>query len=81
MKVFNLINGRKDKLIDAAQSKIRERAISQTKSMIALQGKQSSDFTPEALENMVADKEKELVGELKTKSLVVVAAALGFGVF
>ena len=59
MKNFKLISDRKNKLIEAAQSKIRERAISKVKSKIALKGKESSDFTPEQLEHLVAEEANE----------------------
>jgi hypothetical protein len=70
----------KDKLIAAAQSKIRERAISRTKSKIALQGKSLDDYSPDQVEDIVAEEELEILGQLKAKSLLALVAFLGFGV-
>jgi hypothetical protein len=80
MKMFTPIRNAKDKLIGAGQSKIRERAISRTKSKIALQGKTLSDFTPAQIEDIVAEEKQEVVSTLKSKGLFAVAMFLGFGV-
>ena len=80
MKMFIPIRNAKDKLIAAAHSKIRERAISRTKSKIALQGKSLSDYRPDQVEDIVAEEQLEIRGQLKTKSLLALAAFLGFGV-
>jgi hypothetical protein len=80
MKMFMPIHNAKDKLIAAAHSKIRERAISRTKSKIALQGKNLSDYRPDHIEDIVAEEQLELLSQLKAKSLLALVAFLGFGV-
>ncbi len=80
MKMFMPIRNAKDKLIGAGQSKIRERAISRTKSKIALQGNSLSDYRPDQIEDIVAEEQLALLSQLRAKSLLALVAFLGFGV-
>lgn len=78
--MLSLVKNTKNRLLRAYRTKIREAAISRTKSKIALQGKTIDDFTEDQIRDIVSEEERDLVGELKSKSLVALAAALGFGV-
>ena len=70
----------KEKLIKVYRRKIREAAISRTKAKIALQGKVLKDFTDDQVRDIVAEEERDLTSDLKTKGLLALAAALGFGI-
>ena len=70
----------KEKLIKFYRRKIREAAISRTKAKIALQGKVLKDFTDDQVRDIVAEEERDLTSDLKTKGLLALAAALGFGI-
>ena len=67
----------KDGLIGRYQSKIRERAITQTKARIALSERNFDDFTEDELEVIVQDEEDKVKGNLKQSAVVAVLIVLG----
>ena len=77
--MFQPVIAVKEKLIQSSRLKIRERAISRAKSKIALEGKTLSDYTPEQVEDIVAEEERDLISKMKEKSLLALIAFLGFG--
>ena len=61
--------------------KIREKAVLATKARLVENHKSFDDYTDEQLEIIIADEERKIVDDLKTKSLVVALAALGLNFF
>ena len=53
----------------------------QTKARLVENHKSFDDYTDEQLEIIIADEERKIVDDLKTKSLVVALAALGLNFF
>ena len=68
-------------LKDAINTKIREKAVLATKARLVENYKTFDDYTDEQLEIIIADEERKIVDDLKTKSLVVALAALGLNFF
>lgn len=56
---------------------IREKAISRAKTRIFLHGKRPEDYEPEILEAIVKEEEDKIIGEYKSKSILMLLAALG----
>lgn len=67
----------KDGLMGRYRSKIRERAITQTKARIALSEKKFDDFTEDELEVIVQDEEDKVKGNLKQSAVVALLIVLG----
>ena len=62
----------KERVQQAYRSRIREKAITQTKSRILLAGKKVEEFDPEALETIVKEEEDKVKsGLLKSAGLAV----------
>jgi hypothetical protein len=68
-------------LKEAINLKIREKAILATKARLIENHKTFDNYTDEELEIIIADEERKIVDDLKTKSLVVALAALGLNFF
>jgi hypothetical protein len=66
---------------EAVNAKIREKAVLATKARLVENHKSFDDYTDEQLEIIIADEERKIVDDLKTKSLVVALAALGLNFF
>ncbi len=62
-------------------SKIRKKAILATKARLAEHHKSFDDYNDEELEIIIADEERKIIDDLKTKSLVITLAALGLNLF
>ena len=58
-----------------------KKAILATKARLIENGKSFNDFSDEDLEIIIADEERKITDDLKTKSLVVALAALGINFF
>ncbi len=76
-KAFDYPKLKSDKLKDAVNSKIRENAILATRARLAQMHKTFDDYSDEEIEIIVADEERKIIDDLKTKSLVVALTALG----
>jgi len=68
-------------LKDAINAKVREKAVLATKARLVENHKTFDDYSDEELEIIIADEERKIVDDLKTKSLVVALAALGLNFF
>lgn len=80
-KAFDYPKIKSEKLKDAVNSKIREKAVLATKARLAENHKTFNDYDDEQLEVIIADEERKIIDDLKTKSLVVALAALGLNFF
>ena len=80
-KAFDYPKLKSNKLKDAVNSKIREKAVLATKARLAEKHKTFNDYSDEQLEVIIADEERKVIDDLKTKSLVVALAALGLNFF
>ncbi len=76
-KAFDYPKLKSDKLKDAVNSKIRENAVLATRARLAQMHKTFDDYSDEEIEIIVADEERKIIDDLKTKSLVVALTALG----
>ncbi len=80
-KAFDYPKIKSKQLKDAINLKIREKAIIATKARLAQNHKTFEDYNDEELEIIIADEERKIIDDLKTKSLVVALAALGLNFF
>jgi uncharacterized membrane protein len=76
-KGFDFAKIKSQTIKDKISFKIREKAILSTKARLAENHKSFEDFNDEELEIIIADEERKIKDELKTKSLVVALAVLG----
>lgn len=70
-----------EKLKEIVKEKIREKAVLSTKARLIENHKTFDDYSDEELEIIIADEERKIIDDLKTKSLVVALAALGLNFF
>ncbi len=68
---------KKDDLLNKYRYKIREKAITATKSRLALARKNVSDFTEDELEVIVSEEEAKIIAKLKAGSLLALLIVLG----
>ncbi|HJE03693.1 MAG TPA: hypothetical protein K8U92_07435 [Aliarcobacter thereius] len=80
-ELFDYPKIKSNQLKDKINLKIREKAIIATKARLVENHKTFDDFSDEDLEIIIADEERKIVDDLKTKSLVVALAALGINFF
>ena len=80
-KLFDYPKIKSKQLKDIINLKIREKAIIATKARLIENSKNINDFSDEDLEIIIADEERKIVDDLKTKSLVVALAAIGINFF
>ena len=80
-KAFDYSKIKSQQIKDAINLKIREKAILATKVRLVENYKTFDDYSDEQLEIIIADEERKIVDNLKTKSLVVALAALGLNFF
>ena len=80
-KAFDYPKLKSRKLKDAVNSKIREKAVLATRARLIENHKTFEDYSDEQLEIIIADEERKIIDDLKTKSLVVALAALGLNFF
>ncbi len=76
-KGFSLARIKSESVKDKINLKIREKAILATKARLAENHKSFDDFSDEELEVIIADEERKIIDDLKTKSLVAALAVLG----
>lgn len=70
-----------EQLKDAISDKVREKAVIATKARLVENHKTFDDYSDEELEIIIADEERKIIDDLKTKSLAVALAALGLNFF
>ena len=70
-----------EQLKEAVNAKVREKAVLATKARLVENHKTFDDYSDDELEVIIADEERKIVDDLKTKSLVVALAALGLNFF
>ena len=80
-KDFDYSKIRSEQIKEAVNLKIREKAVLATKARLVENYKTFDDYSDEQLEIIIADEERKIVDDLKTKSLVVALAALGLNFF
>lgn len=80
-KAFDYSKIKSQQLKDSINLKIREKAILSTKARLIENHKSFDDYSDEELEIIIADEERKIIDDLKTKSLVVALAALGLNFF
>ena len=80
-KAFDYSKIKSQQIKNAISVKIREKAILSTKARLIENHKSFDDYTDEELEIIIADEERKIIDDLKTKSLIVALAALGLNVF
>ena len=80
-KAFDYSKIKSQQLRDSINLKIREKAILSTKARLIENHKSFDDYSDEELEIIIADEERKIIDDLKTKSLVVALAALGLNFF
>lgn len=69
----------KERVMAEARGRIREKAIARAKNRIALSNRRVEDFSPNELEALVAEEEKELRSKLWQMPLAAVLVLLGLG--
>ncbi|GGD33205.1 hypothetical protein GCM10012288_03940 [Malaciobacter pacificus] len=80
-KLLDYPKVKSEQLKDMIDAKIREKAVLATKARLAENHKTFDDYSDEQLEVIIADEERKIIDDLKTKSLVVALAALGINMF
>jgi len=76
-KGFDFAKIKSDAVKEKINLKIREKAILATKARLVENHKSFDDFSDEELEVIIADEERKIIDDLKTKSLVASLAILG----
>ncbi len=76
-KGFDFAKIQSDSVKEKINLKIREKAILATKARLIENHKTFDDFSDEELEVIIADEERKIIDDLKTKSLVASLAILG----
>jgi len=76
-KGFDFAKIKSDSVKDKINLKIREKAILATKARLVENHKTFDDFSDEELDVIIADEERKIIDDLKTKSLVAALAILG----
>ena len=76
-KGFDFAKIKSDTVKGKINFKIREKAILATKARLVENHKSFDDFSDEELEIIIADEERKIIDDLKTKSLVASLAILG----
>ncbi|MDC0932909.1 hypothetical protein OAR97_03595 [Arcobacteraceae bacterium] len=80
-KGFNFAKIKSNTVKDKISFKIREKAILATKARLAENHKTFNDFSDDELEIIIADEERKIIDDLKSKSLVAALAVLGLNFF
>ena len=80
-KVFDYPKIKSVQIKEAISLKIREKAILATRARLIENHKTFDDYNDEELEIIIADQERKITDDLKTKSLAVALAALGLNFF
>ncbi len=74
---MNMLTEYKESLLDKYRSRIREKAILQAKSRIALAGRQVRDFAEDQLEIIVFEEEEKIKSKLRQSGLIAILITLG----
>lgn len=74
---MNILTEYKERLLDQYRSRIREKAILQAKSRIALAGRQVRDFSEDQLEIIVFEEEEKIRSKLRQSGLIAILITLG----
>jgi len=74
---MNKLTAYKEHLLDKYRSRIREKAILQAKSRIALAGRQVRDFAEDQLEIIVFEEEEKIKSKLRQSGLIAILITLG----
>jgi hypothetical protein len=80
-KGFDFAKIKSNTVKDKINFKIREKAILSTKARLAENHKTFNDFSDDELEIIIADEERKIIDDLKSKSLVAALAVLGLNFF
>lgn len=80
-KGFDFAKIKSNTVKDRINFKIREKAILATKARLAENHKTFNDFSDDELEIIIADEERKIIDDLKSKSLVAALAVLGLNFF
>jgi hypothetical protein len=80
-KGFDFAKIKSNTIKDKINFKIREKAILSTKARLAENHKTFNDFSDDELEIIIADEERKIIDDLKSKSLVAALAVLGLNFF
>jgi len=80
-KGFDFAKIKSNTIKDKINFKIREKAILATKARLAENHKTFNDFNDDELEIIIADEERKIIDDLKSKSLVAALAVLGLNFF
>jgi len=80
-KGFDFAKIKSNTVKDKINFKIREKAILSTKARLAENHKTFNDFDDDELEVIIADEERKIIDNLKSKSLVAALAFLGINFF
>ena len=70
-KLKNATREKKDRLIGKQRARIREKAISNAKALIALHAKKMEDYDQQQLEIIVRNEEAKIIQSLKNSGLSV----------
>lgn len=70
-----------DELKDKVYKKLREKAILRTKARLVENGIDINDLSKEDLEIIIKDEEDKIMDNLKSKSILGLAALLGISLF
>ena len=70
-----------DELKDKVYKKLREKAILRTKARLAENGIDINNLSKEDLEIIIKDEEDKIMDDLKSKSILGLAALLGISLF
>lgn len=80
-KGFDFAKIKSNTIKDKINFKIREKAVLSTKARLAENHKTFNDFSDDELEIIIADEERKIIDDLKSKSLVAALAVLGLNFF
>ena len=81
MNLLNQINEKKDKLSKKIKEKLREKALLRAKARLAENKIDINELSEDELEIIVKDEEDKLLDDLKSKSILGLAALLGISFF
>ena len=76
-----IINEKKDELSQKIKEKLREKALLRAKARLAENKIDINELSEDELEIIVKDEEDKLLDDLKTKSILGLAALLGISFF
>ena len=80
-KLKTVTEQKKDRIIDAHRSRLREKAISNAKASIALVGKRVDQYDQDQLEIIVQKEEEKIMEKYKNSAIFGVLALFGIGYF